>query len=196
MQLAARRAIVRAMAMTLSAVLALAVLAPGSGRAGGESGSVRSEVHDGVISLEAEDASVADIIHDMARLMGFEVRGEPPGKDVRLTRSLEGTLDDLLAGLLRDGNYLLTTEAGIPKRLVILPAGAAVAPVLQASPAPAMSVDDLHSREGELVQEIAQYEDMRAEARERSKPELARKLDRYVRKLTAEAESIRARLPR
>jgi hypothetical protein len=58
-----------------------------------------------------------------------------------------------------------------------------------------MSVEQMRKKEGELVAQIAQYEDMRNEARERANLVFARKLEKYVEKLTAEAEAIRAHLP-
>lgn len=157
------------------------------------SGNVRTTIRHGVIKVEAYDSSVPDIIDDLARRLGFEVRGERPGADVHTQRSLEGTLDELLGNLLHDANYVLVTEAGTPKQLIILPPGPAVAQPAQTYPS--MSVEQMRKKEGELVAQIAQYEDMRNEARERANLVFARKLEKYVEKLTAEAEAIRAHLP-
>jgi hypothetical protein len=181
-------------AALLFSIAAAAAPRLATGVAAGESGVVRSGVRDGGIKLEAWDATTADIINDLASTLGFEVRGDIPAGDVRITRDLEGTLDELLEKLLLSANYMLVTEAGAPKRLIMLPAGPAVAVAAQS--APPMSVEQLRQEESELVAQIAQYQDQREEARERANTEFARKLDRYVAKLSAEAEAIRARLPR
>ncbi|MBO0763187.1 MAG: hypothetical protein J2P50_01140 [Hyphomicrobiaceae bacterium] len=152
---------------------------------------VRSEFREGIVKVEADGASVSDIIDSIARTLGFDVRGDVPNEDLRVTRTLEGTLDDLLAMLLRETNYLLVMDAGAPKRLIILPAGTAVA-----QPLGVLSVEELRQKEGELVAQIAQYEDLTQEARERSKPDLARKFERYLSELSAKMQAIRARIPR
>jgi hypothetical protein len=189
-----RRAVARSAAALLFGIAAAAALGLATGVAAGESDMVRSALRDGGIKVEAWDASTADIINDLASTLGFEVRGDIPFGDVRITRVLEGTLDELLEKLLLNANYMLVTEAGAPKRLIVLPAGPAAAVAAQSFPE--TSVEQLRQKESELVAQIAQYQDQREEARERANTEFARKLDRYVAKLSAEAEAIRARLPR
>jgi hypothetical protein len=192
---ALRRTVARSMAALLFGVAAAGALRFAVGIAAGESGVVRSAVRDGAIRVEAWDASTADIIGDLARTLGFEVRGDIPAGDVHITRDLEGTLDELLEKLLVNANYMLITDAGAPKRLIVLPAGNAVA-VSSQGDALEMSVEQLRQKESELVAQIAQYVDQRDEARERANTQFVRKLDRYVAQLSAEAEAIRARLPR
>src|SRR5215510_11817691 len=103
-----RRPLVWISLLALANAAALVVLADGPARTGNRHiGVVRSALHEGIITVEAEDATVADVIEAIARVAGFEVRGDSPGKDVRITRTLEGTLDELLISLLRDGNYVL-----------------------------------------------------------------------------------------
>jgi hypothetical protein len=160
----------------------------------GRHGVVRSVGSGGMIKVEAESASVSDIIKDLSRTEGFEVDGDVPG-DVRLTRSLEGTLDDLLAKLLRDGNYVLITDNSFAKRLIILPTSRAAAPSSHASrPHETVSAEQLRQREGELLVLIARYEDMSEEAREHANPEFARKFKSYAQQLSTEVEAVRARL--
>jgi hypothetical protein len=155
---------------------------------------VRSVRRDGMLKVEAEGASVSDVIAALSRTEGFEVDGDAPGDGVRVTRSLEGTLDELLAKLLRDGNYVLITDEGLPKRLVILSAGRAAAPPHSSQPREAMSVEHLRQKESELHVLIARYEDMSEEAREHANPEFASRFKNYARKLSGEVDAIRARL--
>jgi hypothetical protein len=155
---------------------------------------IRSIRSGGIIKVEAEHASVSDIIKDLSRIEGFEVDGDMPG-DVRLTRSLEGALDELLAKLLRDGSYVLVTDDSLPKRLIILPAGRAAAPPFHPSqPQDTVSAQQLRQKEGELLVLIARYEDMSEEAREHANLEFARKFKSYAHQLSREVEAVRARL--
>jgi hypothetical protein len=156
---------------------------------------VRSVGRDGKIKVDAEGASVWDIIKNLSLTEGFELAGDAPNEDARLTRSLEGTLDELLATLLRGSNYVLEIDEGVPKRLIILPAGRAAAPPSHPSqPNEATSVEQLRQKEGELLVLMARYEDMSEEAREHANPEFARKFKSYAQKLAREVEAIRARL--
>jgi hypothetical protein len=160
----------------------------------GGRGSVRSVRSGGIINVEAEGASVSDIIKELSRREGFEVDGDAPGEDVRLTRSLEGRLDELLAQLLRDGNYILVTDGSFAKRLIILEAGRATAsPSRPSEPYNTVSVEQLRQKEGELLVLIARYEDMSEEAREHANPEFARKFKDYAQQLSREVEAVRAR---
>jgi len=155
---------------------------------------VRSVRRDGMLTVEAEDASVSDIIESLSRTEGFEVDGDAPGDGIRLTRSLKGTLDELLAKVLRDGNYVLITDKGLPKRLVILSAGRAAGSPHSSQPQEAASVEQLRQKEGELLVLMARYEDMSEEAREHANPEFASRFKSYARKLSREVDAIRARL--
>jgi hypothetical protein len=156
---------------------------------------VRSVRRDGIIKLDAEGASVSDIIKALSRTEGFEVGGDAPSEDVKLTRSLEGTLDELLAKLLRDGNYVLITDDSTAKRLIILSTGSAAASPSQTSqPHDTVSAEQLRQKEGELLVLIARYEDMSEEAREHANPEFAKKFKSYAQQLSREVEAVRARL--
>lgn len=172
-------------------LLSLTILSasPSGARAGSEGGGiVKSELRDGIIGVEGNGASVPDVVADLSRTLGFDIDGEVPNKDLKITRKLEGRLEELLAQLLRDANYLLVMQTGAPKRLIVLQAGPAVV-----QPFGAMSVEELRRKEGELVAQIAQYEDMSQEARERAHPELARKFEEHISELTSEMQAVRTR---
>jgi hypothetical protein len=190
------RAIVQVAAAALCVVAGTALFTRGAVIAGNEGrGAIHSTIHDGIFKIEADGASVPEILEDLSRTLGFEVRGEVPNTEVKITRSLEGTLDEVLGSLLRDASYVLVTDAGAPRRLIILPPGsAAPATNAVAQPFGSMSVEQLHQKEGELVVQIARYEDMSEEAREHANPEFARKFKTYARKLAGQVEAIRARL--
>jgi hypothetical protein len=185
--------IVRFMVAVQLSVAATA-LVPDAIAEDGRRSFIRSIRSGGIIKVEAEHASVSDIIKDLSRIEGFEVDGDMPG-DVRLTRSLEGALDELLAKLLRDGSYVLVTDDSLPKRLIILPAGRAAAPPFPPSqPQDTVSAQQLRQKEGELLVLIARYEDMSEEAREHANLEFARKFKSYAHQLSREVEAVRARL--
>src|SRR5262245_13762852 len=153
-------------------------------------GGVRTELGDTTVKVEADGASTAEIIEHLAGTLGFEISGDFPNKDVRLTRKLEGTLDELLAELLHGVSYVLVSEAGAPRRLVVLSA-------VPEAPGRvgAMSVEQLRQKENELVMQIAQFEDFRQEARERANPGLAKKFELHIKELSREMKAIRTRLP-
>jgi hypothetical protein len=185
------RALVPVLALVLLGPPAVPILSHGVALAEPESiGRVRSRVGDGIVNVEADGASIPDIIENLARTLGFEVHGDAPNRDISIVRKLEGKLDDLLAHLLHGGNYLIVTEAGAPKRLIILQAGPAVV-----QPFASMPIKQLRRKANELVVQIAQFDDMSQEARERHNPELASKFERHITELSEEMEAIRARLP-
>lgn len=186
-----RRAIVRLLVLAFWGALACAGL-QGAIHAQSEARTVvHSEGRNGTVEIEATDASVRDVIEALARTLGFEILGDAPSTDLRITRRLEGSLEEILLHVLHDANYLLVTgTGGAPKRLVFL----SPAPVT-VDPYAAMSVDQLRKQESELVAQIAQYEDLSQEARERSRPELAQKFERQINELSREMDAVRARLP-
>lgn len=160
-------------------------------------GVVRSVNRDGTVKVEAEDASLSHIIEELSRTVGFEVDGDAPNEDMRLTRSLEGTLDELLAKLLRDGNFVLLTDDGVPKRLILLPSSRPDSDRSQPPPTPqpiTVSAEQLRQKESDLLVLIARYEDMSEEAREHANPEFAKKFKTYARHLAREVEAVRERL--
>jgi hypothetical protein len=95
---------------------------------------------------------------------------------------------------------VFVTEAGAPKRLLILAAGPTPShsppTPPHASPYASMSVEQLRQKEIELLVLVAQYEDMGEEARERIKPGLAKKYWGEAKKYVREAATVRALLPR
>jgi hypothetical protein len=190
--------IVRGMAAVLLGVAAVAgALHQGAIAENLPRGVAVSVRQDGTLKIEAEGASVSEIIVDLSRVEGFEIEGDAPGEDVKLTRSLEGTLDELLTKLLREGNYVLISDDGVPRRLIILAAARGASPAADPSRLPgAESVQQLRQKENELVVLMAQYEDMSEEAREHANPEFARRFKTYAQKLSREVDAIRARLAR
>jgi hypothetical protein len=190
------RSIAHALGAGLLGVAAIAATAIAENEA---RGVVRSTFRDGTVVVEAKDASILEIVESLSQALDFEVEGEAPSKDVRVSRSLEGTLNEVLEKLLNGANYVLVTEAGAPKRLLILTAGPTPARASPTSPHTAayasMSVEQLRQKQDEFLNLVTQYEDMSEEARERIKPGLARKYRDEARKYSREAAAIRTLLP-
>jgi hypothetical protein len=173
-------------ALTHLALAVMAVLPHRAAAAKSDGGGVvRCQVRDGTVTVNADDASIPEIIESLASTLGFELRGDIPNNDLRITGTLEGRSDQLLAKLLQGSNYVLAIEGGAVKRLTMLP----VAP-----PDQSPSADRLRQKEDELVAWIAQYEEFAQEAIERSRPELAKKFERHIKELSREVEAVRARL--